>query len=146
MPAVKEGLTRKRLLKRAGVGAAAMWAAPVLSSTASAAANRVHWCGNSDGAYCQPACAFLRACKPADNPNCGCFPKINTGTCFCGDILDNDCGSFADCVGGNECPDGYGCVLSCCGTGKCLPHCTTPGGARVSGVKGSGAGQQLVRS
>jgi hypothetical protein len=145
----KEGLNRRRLLKRAGVGAAALYVAPALTSSASA---KIHWCGASDGAYCQPACAGLRACKPADNPNCGCFPQVNTGRCFCGDLTPSGglCDNLQDCFANADCPDGFSCVSSCCdavfGTPpKCMPHCGGPLPG-PSGVKGSGApGQRAVQ-
>ena len=64
-PKPKKGSPEERLLKRAGVGAAALYVAPALTSSASA---KIHWCGDSGGTYCQPACADLRACKPDDTP------------------------------------------------------------------------------
>jgi len=138
----KEGLNRRRLLKRAGVGAAALYVAPVLTSSASA---KIHFCAAKDPAACQPACDFLRECKPNDIPTCGCFPLINTGRCFCGDLGGAGfCSDFQECAASADCPEGFSCVSSCCPTGICLPHCGGPLPG-PSGVKGTGTGPRATK-
>jgi hypothetical protein len=114
-------VTRGRLLKRAGVGAAALGAGSMLTaSTAGASAPASTSCINLGG--CSQN-IVLSACGPVCNA-CGC--GITTeGCCFCWENVF--CAGLPTCTASSQCPPGWNCVVvaaSGCGGGSfCLPHC-----------------------
>jgi len=105
-----EGLSRRRMLKRIGAGAAVAWSAPILTSiktpafAASAQCVPFDICGN--GNFCGPSspCGPL----PPGCPGAGCTVLLDN-SCLCWDsgyFCDPDgstCQSDAECVPGYRC-------------------------------------------
>ena len=124
----QDGISRRRMLKRIGAGAAVAWSAPVLTSLRTPA-------------FAQP----YETC-PCD-PNTPCNVKIDCGPggrCFCWVRADGNpacfCGEGDPCTGvpcgpENTCPDnpGWVCVNNCCGF-QCWPPCA---GSRSGARKGA---------
>ncbi len=135
---VKDGISRRKMLKRVGAGAAIAWSAPILTSIRTPAFAQY---GSScdPGQVCQPACDVLRLCH--GNANCGCFPATDGGACTCGDLKDGFCASFPPCTAQADCPAGTTCVSSCCPTGICISPC----GTARSGQKYAGSGARLTK-
>jgi hypothetical protein len=127
---VTSGVTRRRLMKRAGAGAALVWAAPVLSSLSTPAyAQASPVCGTG----C-PACPPDLCGSDARGP-CLCFPPIDGSTCVC--TSPRACAGI-ECDSDAGCPSGQKCVFSCCPTGTCALPC----GAEGAGAGAKGAGTQ----
>jgi hypothetical protein len=125
-------ISRRRMLKRVGAGAAVAWAAPVLTSLSSPAFAQYGACRNCEpGGSCanQPDCA-----PPGSGEFCGC-DWTPEGDCFCIDhgSCGAACGSSADCT-----ITGQRCAFSCCGF-ACQYPCGDPrnaahqGGPRTDG-------------
>jgi hypothetical protein len=137
----KKALTRGKLLKRAGAGAAILYSAPVLTSSAHATHGGRHTCGRG-----QQCAGGFSACRPQDNL-CLCAERVNDHRCSCIDCIGSPCANFPGCAGTENCPAGWDCVLTNCTnfqTGICVPRCdsgaacpTSPagaqGGARLGG-------------
>lgn len=117
-------ISRRRMLKRIGAGAAIAWTAPVLSSLRTPA-------------FAQETPRCPTDCR--DNP-CGVNPALvcgqaATGPCLCGHTVTGQCLCFQPicldppvlCDAANsDCPVGFGCVNSaCCGLSFCAALCTT---------------------
>jgi hypothetical protein len=97
---------------------------------------------------CQPACDVLRTCgTPLAGQTCGCFPRVEGGGCFCGDILTGFCSAFTACSSQSECGPGQVCVASCCPTGICISRCgaTTAPSFTPFGASSFGDGARLTR-
>ena len=131
-------VSRKKMLKRMGVGAAALWTAPiVLSAETPAFAGALNkLCQKTALQTGQASCWVC----PAANSPCGttgccfCFTLVS-GCCFCGN--DYFCGNVPPC---GQCPSGWKCGITCCGTKDCIPPCgaiSCPD-LSVSGAKASG--------
>jgi hypothetical protein len=123
----KQGISRRKMIKRIGAGAAIAWTAPILTSirTPAFATGGGGGCGGTGacdpGQTCQPACDVLRPCHAPNN--CACFPSVTDASCVCGDLKDGLCASFQPCTTQADCTGGGCCVASCCPTGICLPAC-----------------------
>jgi hypothetical protein len=136
---MEKGLSRKRLLKRAGAGAAVLMAAPVLTSSAQALHGGRHTCGKSGDCFANGGCNGI-GCRPPD-PNCYCFPTTGPNPrCHCIDLSASIfCADYADCAPeAPKCPEGFRCVNSCCGVGKCVPPCGDGGAAGITAKATSG--------
>jgi len=131
----KEGISRRKMMKRIGAGAAIAWTAPILTSISTPAFATVAPSNCDPGQTCQPACDVLRPCHAPFN--CACFPSVADQTCTCGDLKDGLCASFTPCSSQADCGAGETCVASCCPTGICLPACAGAKARRQakSGVK-----------
>jgi hypothetical protein len=156
-----ERIDRGTLLKRAAVGAAFVWSAPVLSASAEAAVLYGHACVGqpckSDkkcfrkggthckciGGKCTPQfcpcthnggqCGVLEPC----GANCGCFQnEYGTNPGYCVDLRDGLCSSFTPCRLG--CDPGQVCFVTCCGERLC-GDCCRPGGSKPQARAGSGS-------
>jgi hypothetical protein len=129
---VKDGISRRRMLKRVGAGAAIAWSAPILTSIRTPAfAQNEPPPGCPD---CDPDCDVLKPC----GGNCGCFRNVDNNVCHCGDLRDGLCASFPPCNVGADCAPGETCVASCCPSGICMTDCaggSSPRGRR-SNMKG----------
>src|SRR5262245_34004814 len=117
--------TRRKILKRAGIGAAAAWSVPLVLSRSASAAPGGGSCAAS--AIAAGATHFCVTCPACDN-SCGtspagaccCFTDV-TGCCFCG--VSSSCGTTA-CSSNNQCPPGYRCAYTCCTTTvQCIETC-----------------------
>lgn len=116
-------VTRRSLLKRAGVGAAVVGTGAMVTAASAQAANSTV-CIEAGGCVDCPAADF-----PCDDNHC-CYCFLSTeGCCFCAE--DYFCDAVHACHNSADCPPGWGCVYDCCGEGtRCAPPC----GERVEGV------------
>jgi hypothetical protein len=109
----RNGVSRRTVLRRAGVVGAVAWSAPVLSSLATPAfagtpEDCVWRCGEDITPF---ACG--------DN----CFRTVTTeGDCFC--WQDFSC-TGTTCTSSATCPPGYRCEPNGCCGGECAPPCGT---------------------
>jgi hypothetical protein len=157
---LKTGYTRSKVLKRAGVVGAGLFAAPVFASVASASTEL------SGGKHCAilalngaPSNTGLGPCDWGDSPArpCPCHQggyvgppcdSGDTGSCFCF-LATNGCAMCTDlnsitgnaCKGNAQCPSGYKCIYTCldaCPNGVgCCDDCTG-NSAPSSGPSGKG--------
>jgi hypothetical protein len=118
----QDGISRRRMLKRIGAGAAIAWSAPILTSIRTPAFAQYGGSPCNPGQVCTPDCDVIRPCQSG---NCACFRNVDTSECHCGDLLDGLCASFPPCVTGADCPAGLTCVASCCPTGICMAPCAS---------------------
>jgi len=111
---VTSRVSRRRLLKRMGVGAAVAWLTPIATSLGSAAEAGCVGCE----APCDWTCGgTLRSC----GSDCYCSPDVD-GNCFC--WANAFCSEVTDCVSNADCPPGYSCIPgTCCFVPKCLAGC-----------------------
>jgi hypothetical protein len=138
---LSEGISRRRMLKRIGAGAAVAWTAPVLTSMRTPAFAQGYGgcpdsCANGDFGPCSP-----------DQPGCssggctgglGCFAQHDVeGNCHCAQNIFctcvSACNSSSDCGPGQFCTDN-GCgrtCLDCCGQ-----NCRTGAGSGGKTAKG----------
>ena len=124
-PERKARISRRRLLKRLGAGAAVAWSAPILSSIRTPAfAQYPSGCGN-------PPCTFLvPGCGLGDGVPCGggelvcaCFTTTES-ECFC--INQAVCACAQTCTTSGDCPAGQRCIVNTgCGRNVCLAGCGT---------------------
>jgi len=109
------GISRRRMLKRIGAGAAVTWTAPILTSI------RTPAFAQSPSCDCPPF-----NCDPSRNPRLcenGCLCSAhhgNGGPCVC-----FDGGSCSDCATDADCPPGFACAdvdpnCGCDGNVACL--------------------------
>jgi hypothetical protein len=114
------GISRRRMLRRIGAGAAVVWTAPVLSSLrvpAFAQQASVPVCAVG----CGPNCIDPNLCGSDANGDCHCIVPVEGG-CFC--VSNTGCGSACDTP--SDCPQGSRCVPdTCCGK-ICQPACGAP--------------------
>jgi hypothetical protein len=118
-------ISRRRMLKRLGAGAAIAWSAPVLSSLRTPA-------------FAQ---GYPRPCIACETNPCGVDPVAECGTgptgitCLCALTVTGGCQCFQPiCLTDVEqcnvtnptCPVGFACVTEgCCGVSFCAPLCGT---------------------
>ena len=119
-----DGISRRRMLKRIGAGAAIAWTAPVLTSIRTPAFAQSPTCQGPDWNCGDPV------------PQCGSGPDDTVCVCdtdtegaplcwndfFCDDPNAIACSSNADCEG-TPFPH---CATQCCGQ-TCVPDCANPG-------------------
>jgi hypothetical protein len=109
-------ISRRRMLKRIGAGAAVAWTAPVLTSLRAPAFAQGRYCNQ-----CTPDndCINQIDCSAAGDFSC-CCGRTPEGPCFCYQhgSCGNACSSQADCAPGTT------CVASCCGF-ACQSACTS---------------------
>lgn len=111
------GLSRRSMIKRLGAGAAVAWTAPALLSVNSSASASPA-CAGDDWLCGDP---FTECGTGPDGQICICDTTVE-GATFC--WQDTSCGSSPACNSSADCPPGWACVTSCCGT-SCLPACGT---------------------
>lgn len=121
----RTGISRRTALKRIGVGTAVVWVAPMVMSieTPAFAGSPVCTdCGvDSHGNYCprgQHKCGNGYFCLKhvgSSSPNCVCVFAN-----FCKEPGEVSCNSDADC------PSGYICAETCCGSGGSISNLCVP--------------------
>jgi hypothetical protein len=138
-------ISRKRLLKRAGVGGAVLLATPVMASTASAQRLPRFTCRDGGcGVDCEVGgnpCGGQTNCTNPDERFCTCLcrtagPNNPAGRCFCHE--PSSCGDLPPCTRQADCPADWACAASCCSYDAsqkfCHPPCgTTTGAGALSG-------------
>lgn len=115
-------ISRRRMLKRIGAGAAVAWSAPVLSSLRTPAFAQGY------PPVCREPCEFtcggtVQECGPGIGGfGCLCDHDV-AGECFC--LNDAFCSDLAACTTSGDClVPGFRCVPStCCPTAVCAPPC-----------------------
>jgi hypothetical protein len=122
------GISRRRVLTGAAVGAGALWAAPsIVSLGASAGAASAISCDNPGTDNC-------------NGPFGDCSPE--SGRCFCTHDIDGNvvcigfnqcCAGCQSCASSADCPGSCACVPDTCLGSVCQPLC---------GVQPSGASHQ----
>jgi hypothetical protein len=111
MAVTDERVSRRRLLKRAGVGAAVLGAGSLVTAgTASAA-------GNCNAGECH-ACTHTPSCTDGHHGTGGCVPTTE-GCCFCHE--PSFCFCLPSCTASSQCPPGWACAMTCCGGFLCVP-------------------------
>ena len=135
-------VSRRGMLKKIGLGAAVVWAAPVLTSLQTPASASTLGKGkrctqqNITDPNSQAACNW---CVPPACPGtqCGfCFPTVK-GCCFCTNNFF--CSQASPCSTKADCPTGSDCGYTCCSQSQAL--CLPPAGSiscPTSGTRDSG--------
>lgn len=111
----ENGISRRRMIKRIGAGAAIAWSAPILTSLKSPAFAQPSPIAPCDpGAPCDlnAPCNVAIPCK-GGNPACNCWVLADRSSCFCGGLIL--CSDLQFCGPGDTCPPGEVCVENCCG-------------------------------
>jgi hypothetical protein len=132
-----EGISRRRMLKRIGAGAAVAWSAPVVTSLASPAFAQTPTCTECAGDFC----FGQTICGSDDFGDCPCAQIVgNEANCFC--YGDDFCLNRTQCSQQSDCPDGQVCVHTCCDAEfgpVCFPACGAPRSLRKGqrGPRGS---------
>jgi hypothetical protein len=126
-----EGISRRRMLKRIGAGAAVAWSAPILTSIKTPAFAQA-----SPRCPCDTnmPCNIKIDCGPGGA--CYCWVNAAGNGCFCGE--GNPC-TGVPCDQNNQCPNnpGWACVNNCCGL-QCWPPCGGPRTGARKGARGTG--------
>lgn len=128
-----EGISRRRMLKRIGAGAAVAWSAPVLTSMSTPAFAQYQDSPCDPGNQCDlnTPCNFAIDCESSGG-TCNCWVLADRSACWCGPI--SPCTDYVPCDNG-QCAPGFVCVENCCGQ-LCYPECPAQqGGPRRSGPK-----------
>ena len=139
----EDGISRRRMLKRIGAGAAVAWSAPILTSIKTPAfaqsggppsdcpdtgcpGENFQPCG--DGGCSEGACTGGLGCFKGDDTEggCNCYQNV-----FCSCV--SACSSSSDCAPGQHCMLNTGCgsggvCIDCCGK-NCR---SASGGKKVS--------------
>jgi hypothetical protein len=140
METESQGLSRRGLLKGAGVGAAVIWSAPTIMSVGAIASASVNP-GPSDCPIGQDwTCGdTVTQCSgtPAPIPNCGlpsdfiCICDVDTeGRTFCWN--NYCCANTIECSSSSDCSGEQRCVSSCCPSSTTFT-CAPPCGANLPG-------------
>jgi hypothetical protein len=134
---------RRDLLKKAGIAAGAVWAAPAVASNFAPAG------AQGGSSVCTGITAFdcvnfiLNPCGSGGPVgDCYCW-ELNNGDSVC--IANYFCGTVAPCPGGT-CPPGFECTVGgCCSDPNpvCAPVCGT-GRSRGAGASGLTATGRVV--
>lgn len=117
----KEGISRRRMIKRIGAGAAIAWSAPVLTSINTPAFASHEACVVEETCGCSSPCNVPIPCL--GRSDCNCWVHASSRSCTCLHFTFS-CGEFGLCPGGqdSECGAGLCCIDTCCGF-TCTPQC-----------------------
>jgi hypothetical protein len=130
-PEIQNGISRRRMIKRIGAGAAIAWTAPVLTSIRTPA-----FAQGYAACPCFEGCGDTPGCNPSD---CFCLHG-SSGQEFCSQ--DFFCGSTDPCSVDGDCPSGWICQSDPSCQGGCGPVCVPPCGtcaATANASRKSGA-------
>jgi len=135
-------ISRRKLLKRAGVGAAAVWSVPFLASPASAdvGIESLRQRCTDPTPTCNSTCGAV-GCGSKNGKACFCYPGAkgaNTGSGCCECAGNTFCSQSPPCTSNANCPRGWKCTFNCCGE-TCVPPCGQ-GIAQVGGAAKTAAG------
>ena len=144
MAVTDERVSRRRLLKRAGVGAAVLGAGSMVSASAASAQEGSTVCRDIGGCG---AAALFPACDIHGGNCCVCVVD-QSGCCVCAENIF--CVEANTCVNESDCPAGWTCWSNPngCGHAICAPVCGTPShitppcltGAAALGATAAGGG------
>ena len=110
-----ERVSRRRLLKRAGVGVAAVGAGSMITASVASASYTDEF-----SLACVPqGCGECATQQPCSTGFCTCIIDVD-GRCFCHE--PSSCAQ-TPCTSNHDCHPGWACAYSCCGGTICLPHC-----------------------
>jgi hypothetical protein len=130
----KEGISRRKMMKRIGAGAAIAWTAPILTSIRTPAFAQTAGPAPCDPGQVCAACGAAQACM--GNAACNCW-LTSGNVCACLNFVQF-CGQTPPCPNGQADCDaaapGDTCIQTCCGM-ICAPPCT---GQKVARRGGSG--------
>lgn len=120
------GISRRKLLKSAGVVGAVAWAVPALTSfeTPAFASTANKSCASIPFQQAGGSCAQCSGSSLGCGGDSSCACHINVkGCCFCG--ANASCSALPTCTTSKTCPKGWQCVLTCCSTTQlyCQPPC-----------------------
>ena len=131
MAASEARVTRGKLLKRAGVGAAMIGAGSMVTAGTASAVGFCHDCS------CGP-CQGGDGCGHwAGHGQCTACVPTTEGCCFCHESIL--CGGATACGDSGDCPAGWACAATCCGGLICVPPAGDPSGICVDGINPTGA-------
>lgn len=125
MEQTESRVSRRSLLKRAGVGAAlvgggALVTSPIASAQPTLAGLCAELSAGNDGPACGP-CDYQVNC----GDGCGCVVGTD-GCCFC--HQGQSCTGAKACKHNSDCPPGWKCAFTCCPQGPiCVQGCWHPG-------------------
>jgi hypothetical protein len=130
MAVTDERVSRRRLLKRAGIGAAALGAGSML--TASSAGAQPH--------HGDQACIDAGGCAVCNGQqSCGsdCFCSLSVDGC-CSCYQNYFCDGAPTCHHNSDCPPGWACLTTCCSVFGYGMTCAAPCGFNEVAAQGSG--------
>jgi len=115
----EERISRRRMLKRVGAGAAIAWTALIITSVTA-----------------RPAFAQSPTCDCISDPCSNECGPPGAG-CLCAEPTRGGCACFIPicldvCADDSDCPAGQLCVIDCCG-GACAELCSGSSGRRRKG-------------
>jgi hypothetical protein len=135
-----EEISRRRMLKRIGAGAAVAWSAPILTSIRTPAFAQYGAC--SPGS----SCFACQGCPTPESPHCGGNPDCFTAEwCGCVTTAEGENACLANVFGSGPCSSSDTCLenevcVAICAAGcdaaamECIPTCASgasaPKGAR----------------
>jgi hypothetical protein len=124
----ESGITRRKVLKRIGAGAAIAWSAPLLTSIRTPAFAQGYGDSPCDpGHPCDVPCDPAIPCK-GGNPACECWVRVDGLGCWCGDL--DPCTNHTSCNTNGDCLPNERCIENCCGK-LCYKPCGAAAGARA---------------
>ncbi len=135
----KQGISRRKMLKRIGAGAAIAWTAPIITSIKTPSFAASPGCPGG-GLGCQAPGDPCSGQVPCGNQGCFCNQNVTDGAPnggFCCTV-PTDCTNL-DCRNNSDCPSGQVCQATCCPNPKCFVVCTS--GTRVPGGSHKSAGR-----
>jgi hypothetical protein len=124
---VAAGISRRRMLKRVGAGAAIAWTAPVLSSIRTPAFGVTGGGCVSESCGCDlnTPCNFAIDCHSSGG-TCNCWVQADRSACHCGPF--DACSNHQSCVTNTDCPSTQCCIENCCGR-LCYAPCSVAAGS-----------------
>ncbi len=134
---VTEGISRRRMLKRIGAGAAIAWSAPILTSIKTPAFAYGPEAPCDPGNPCSNPCNIAIPCKNG-NPACNCWVRVDGQGCWCGDL--DLCVNHTACSSNADCRSSEKCIENCCGK-----LCYKPCGASASARRPKGGARYGTR-
>jgi hypothetical protein len=120
-----DGISRRRMLKRIGAGAAIAWSAPILTSIRAPAFAQYNESPCDPNAQCDVnmPCNFAIQCM--NRGDCNCWVLTDRSGCWCGPF--DACANHAPCSNNADCAPGERCIENCCGQ-LCYAPCGAAAG------------------
>jgi hypothetical protein len=122
----EDGISRRRMLKRIGAGAAVAWSAPILTSLRTPAFAQSAQCPCDVNTPCN----FAIDCNSSGGI-CNCWVLTDRSGCWCGPF--DACSNHAPCSSNADCASGERCIENCCGM-LCYAPCDVNGPRAPTGA------------